>query len=140
MILPVIVALVMMVLSNNIVYAFGLMAVFAIVRFRNILRDTLDTTYVLGVIVVGMACGTFKFMTAMIGCLLICSILLYLWMTGFGNRQRFDVILNLHWAKEINQIQELGRPPQASCHPIHLCQLAKAITGRTGEMIYPTAF
>ena len=107
MILPVIVALVMMVLSNNIVYAFGLMAVFAIVRFRNILRDTLDTTYVLGVIVVGMACGTFKFMTAMIGCLLICSILLYLWMTGFGNRQRFDVILNLHWAKEINQIQEL---------------------------------
>ncbi len=107
MILPVIVALVMMVLSNNIVYAFGLMAVFAIVRFRNILRDTLDTTYVLGVIVVGMACGTFKFMTAMIGCLLICSILLYLWMTGFGNRQRFDVILNLHWAKEINQIQVL---------------------------------
>ena len=81
MILPVIVALVMMVLSNNIVYAFGLMAVFAIVRFRNILRDTLDTTYVLGVIVVGMACGTFKFMTAMIGCLLICSILIYLWMT-----------------------------------------------------------
>ncbi|MGA1015431.1 MAG: DUF4956 domain-containing protein [Limisphaerales bacterium] len=109
MILPVIVALVMMVLSNNIVYAFGLMAVFAIVRFRNILRDTLDTTYVLGVIVVGMACGTFKFMTGIIGCILICSILLYLWATGFGNRQRFDVILNLHWSRETRELPEMER-------------------------------
>ncbi|MBI1840213.1 MAG: DUF4956 domain-containing protein, partial [Verrucomicrobia bacterium] len=41
--MPVIVSLVMMVLSNNLVTAFGMMAVFAIVRFRNILRDTLDT-------------------------------------------------------------------------------------------------
>src|SRR5262245_31818605 len=46
-IIPTIVALVMMVISNSLVTAFGLMAIFAIVRFRNILRDTLDTTYIL---------------------------------------------------------------------------------------------
>ena len=49
----------------------AVMAVFAIVRFRNILRDTLDTTYVLTVIVVGMASGTFKFASAVVGCLLV---------------------------------------------------------------------
>ncbi|MDG1892827.1 MAG: DUF4956 domain-containing protein [Verrucomicrobiota bacterium] len=107
MIMPVIVALVMMVLSNNIVYAFGLMAVFAIVRFRNILRDTLDTTYILGVIVIGMACGTYKFLTATLGCLVIAAILLYVWLTGFGTRQRFDMILNLHWSRDMAQIAEL---------------------------------
>lgn len=48
-IIPVLVALVMAVLSNNLVTAFGLMAVFAIVRFRNVLRDTMDTAYVLAV-------------------------------------------------------------------------------------------
>ncbi len=69
--MPVIVALVLMVLSNNLVTAFGLMAVFAIVRFRNILRDTLDTSYVLAVIVLGMACGTQKFSTAVVGTLLM---------------------------------------------------------------------
>src|SRR6187402_3191748 len=63
-ILPTIVAVVMNVLSNNLVTAFGMMAVFAIVRFRNILRDTLDTTYVLTVIVLGMATGTQKFASA----------------------------------------------------------------------------
>lgn len=60
-IMPTIVSLVMGVLANNILTAFGMMAVFAIVRFRNILRDTLDTTYVLIVLVIGMACGTQKY-------------------------------------------------------------------------------
>ena len=47
-VLCLIVSVVMMVMANNILVAFGLMAVFAIVRFRNVLRDTLDATYILG--------------------------------------------------------------------------------------------
>ena len=106
-VMPVIVAMVMMVLSNNLVTAFGLMAVFAIVRFRNILRDTLDTTYVLSVIVIGMACGTMKFATAVMGTGLTSFIMLYLYYTSFGSRHRYDVILNLHWGRPLTQIAEL---------------------------------
>src|SRR5688572_30078301 len=62
-VLCLIVSVVMMVMANNVLIAFGLMAVFAIVRFRNILRDTLDTTYILASITVGMACGTKKYTT-----------------------------------------------------------------------------
>src|SRR5437899_10795198 len=65
-IMPVIVALVMLILANNLVLAFGLMAIFAMVRFRSILRDTLDTTYVLAVIVIGLACCTLRFTCALI--------------------------------------------------------------------------
>ncbi len=108
-VIPVVVALVMLVLSGSLVTAFGLMAVFAIVRFRNILRDTLDTTYVLSVIVVGMACGTLKFSTAILGCFLTSAIMFYLWATTFGARHRFDVIVNLHWGRPITDLIELGR-------------------------------
>src|SRR6266513_6460345 len=108
-IMPVIVSLVMMVLSNNLVTAFGLMAVFAIVRFRNILRDTLDTTYVLTAIVIGMASGTQKFTTAVIGTLLMAAILIYLWYTSFGTRHRYDVILNLHWGRPVGEMAALQR-------------------------------
>ena len=87
--------------------AFGLMAVFAIVRFRNILRDTLDTTYVLAVIVIGMACGTMKFATAVLGCVLLSVILLYLWFSSFGTRHRYDLIINLHWARPLTDLAEL---------------------------------
>src|SRR5947199_8165652 len=107
LIMPIIVAMVMFVLSNNLVTAFGLMAVFAIVRFRNILRDTLDTTYVLTVIVIGMAAGTMKFATAIFGCLLLASILFYLWFTSFGTRHRYDTIINLHWARPLSELGDL---------------------------------
>jgi len=105
---PCIVSLVMAVLANNIVTAFGLMAVFAIVRFRNILRDTLDTAYVLSVIVIGMGCGTQKFATAVIGTLLIAAILAYLWYCSFGSRHRYDLILNLRWARSPGEVTELN--------------------------------
>lgn len=108
-VLPILVALVMQVLNNNLVTAFGLMAVFAVVRFRNILRDTLDTAYVLSVIVVGMACGTGKFSTAIIGCGVIVAVLLLLSYTAFGSRQRFDLVVNLHWTKPADELPLLGR-------------------------------
>ena len=107
--MPVIVALVLMVLSNNLVTAFGLMAVFAIVRFRNILRDTLDTSYVLAVIVLGMACGTQKFSTAIVGTGVVVSLMLYHWFTSFGMRHRYDLILNLHWSRGITELPALER-------------------------------
>lgn len=108
-VLPILVSLVMQVLNNNLVTAFGLMAVFAIVRFRNILRDTLDTAYVLSVIVLGMAAGTGKFSTAVIGCAVIVSVLLLLWYISFGSRHRFDLVVNLHWAKSADELPPLGR-------------------------------
>lgn len=108
-IMPVIVALVMMVLSNNLVTAFGMMAVFAIVRFRNILRDTLDTSYVLIVIVLGMAAGTQKFASAVLGTALVSLAMLYLWYTSFGSRHRYDLIVNLHWARSGKELEDLRR-------------------------------
>src|SRR6187549_755954 len=79
--MPTIVSIVMGVLANSLITAFGMMAVFAIVRFRNILRDTLDTTYVLTSIVIGMATGTQKYASAILGCALVSMAMLYLWYT-----------------------------------------------------------
>ncbi len=108
-IIPVLVATVMHVLSNSLVTAFGLMAIFAIVRFRNILRDTLDTSYILSVIVLGLACGTQKLTTALLGGLFIIGIFLLLWYTSFGTRHRYDLILNLHWARPLTDLPALLR-------------------------------
>ncbi|MCC5807078.1 MAG: hypothetical protein JJU00_12185 [Opitutales bacterium] len=103
-VIPFLVATVMMVLSDNLVTAFGLMALFAIVRFRNILRDTLDTCYILGGITLGMACGTGRYGTAVIGTLLLGTMLFYLSYTSFGSRQRYDMILNLHWSRPLSDL------------------------------------
>jgi len=106
-IIPITVSMVMMVLDNNIVTAFSLLAVFAIVRFRNILRDTLDTVYVLSVIVVGLATGTQKFTTAITGVGVMSVVFIYLWFTSFGARQRFDIILNFTWGRPADTIGDV---------------------------------
>lgn len=106
-IIPITVALVMMVLDNNLITAFSLLAVFAIVRFRNILRDTLDTAYILALIVVGMASGTQKFSTAIVGTVVTSLALIFIWFTNFGSRQRYDLILNLQWSEPLSRLDYL---------------------------------
>ena len=108
-VIPMIVTVVMMVLNNNLVTAFGLMAVFAVVRFRNVLRDTLDTSYVLTVLAVGMACGTQRFSLAVIATLTLMLAMLYLWYTAHGTRHRYDLIVNFHWARPMSEMDHLTR-------------------------------
>jgi uncharacterized protein DUF4956 len=94
-VLPVIVALMMILLTGSLVIAFGLLAVFAVVRFRNVLKDTRDTTYVMWAIVEGMAMGIFHYSTAIVGAVCVLLVLLYLWITEFGARHRFDAALSV---------------------------------------------
>jgi hypothetical protein len=94
-VLPVIVALMMVLMSGSLTIAFGLLAVFAVVRFRNVLKDTRDTTYILWTIVEGMAAGTFRYSTALIGAVGVVLVLFYLWFTEFGIRRRFDAAISL---------------------------------------------
>ena len=107
--IPITVALVMQVLANSLVTAFGLMAIFAIVRFRNILRDTLDTSYILTCIVLGMASGTQKYATTVVGAVFAILIFVYLRISNFGARHRYDIILNLHWARPVPELPALDR-------------------------------
>lgn len=99
-VLPVLVALMMLLMSGSLVIAFGLLAVFAVVRFRNVLKDTRDTVFVLWAIVEGMAVGTLRYSTALIGTLVVALILGYLRLTGFGARQYYDAVLNLVYQGE----------------------------------------
>ncbi|MCD6303799.1 MAG: DUF4956 domain-containing protein, partial [Planctomycetes bacterium] len=105
--IPVIVSLVMILMSGNISIAFGLLAVFAVVRFRNVLKDTRDTTFILWGIIQGMAVGTMRFSIAIIGCLLIAAVFLYLRFTSFGSRHRYDVVLSLHWTGGPGNLSQL---------------------------------
>ena len=106
-VLPVLVALVLLIMANNLVTAFGLIAVIAVISFRNALRDTLDTSYVLAVIILGTACGTQKFSTAVIGALLVATLFIYLWMTASGTRHRFDLILNVRWTRPQEELVDV---------------------------------
>ena len=92
-VMPVIVAVMMIMVAGSVALAFGLLAVFAVVRFRNVLKDTRDTTFILWVIVEGMSVGTGRFTTAILGSLVVAAVLIYLRVTEFGSRLDYDAVL-----------------------------------------------
>jgi hypothetical protein len=94
-VIPTLVSLTMVLMAGDIIVAFGLFAIFAIVRFRNVLKDTRDTTFMMWAILQGMAAGTLKFGLAIMSCFAISAIFLYLRGTAFGSRHRYDVVVSL---------------------------------------------
>src|ERR687895_728205 len=116
--MPVIVSLVMILMAGNIFVALGLLAVFTVVRFRNVLKDTRDTTFVLWAIVEVMAAGTMRFGIALIGSVLVGLVFLYLRATMFGSRQRYDVVISLQANAAQAQGNGNGRTLVATLRPI----------------------
>src|SRR5919112_1603548 len=83
LVLPVLVALVMVLMASNVLIALGLLAVFSMIRFRNVLKDTRDTTFVLWSIAEGVACGTLRFGIAALASVVLAIAFLYLHFTAF---------------------------------------------------------
>ncbi len=85
--ITVVVSMVMAVIGNNIITAVGLMGALAIVRFRNVVKDTRDIVFIFSSLVVGMACGSHRYMTAILGTILLSLIAIYLFFTDFGSHE-----------------------------------------------------
>jgi hypothetical protein len=94
-VLPLIVSMLMASMSGSLLVVFGLFAVFGVVRFRNVLKDTRDTSFVLWVIMEGMSIGTARYATALIAAFGIGAAFLLLRLMNFGLRNRYDAILSL---------------------------------------------
>jgi len=105
-VVPVIIALMMVLMAGSIVIAFGLLAVFAVVRFRNVLKDTRDTVFILWAILTGLGIGTFRYSTTVLGTVGVAAIFAYLRMTAFGSRHRYDAVLDLHLQPDSATVRE----------------------------------
>ncbi len=83
----IVVAMVMAVIGDNIIRAFGLMGALAIIRFRNVVKDTRDIVFIFCSLVVGMAAGSQRYDIAVGGTIVISLIALYLYLTDFGTHE-----------------------------------------------------
>jgi hypothetical protein len=82
--------LLIFVIGDSLVTAFGLLGALAIVRFRNVLKDTRDTVFVFFSLVLGMAAGTQRYGIALVGGAALMSAVTYLHLVAFGSKTRFD--------------------------------------------------
>ena len=78
--LPIIVSIVMMLVSNDIVKAFSLGGVFVLIRFRTRIKDTKDAMFLFTVVTIGFAAGLEYFLFAILIAAFILIVLLILYL------------------------------------------------------------
>ncbi len=134
--LTMVVALVMFVIGNSIVTAFGLIGALAIIRFRNVLKDTRDTAFVFFALVLGMAVGSQRHLAAVIGAVALCSAAFYLHYTRFGSLSPYDGHLNCRLSGEDRQSADksLGEVLTAHCHSARRVSVRES--GGGAEYVY----
>lgn len=106
-VMPVLVALMMLILQDNLITAFGIMGIFALVRFRNVLTETHDATYVFGAIMIGVATGTQRFSLALVGGTVTALILIYLGWSGVGRKETHDLVIQMQWGRSVGELDAL---------------------------------
>ena len=85
--ITVVIAMVMAVIGTSFITAVGLMGALAIIRFRNIIKDTRDIAFIFCSLVIGMASGSQRYAVAIVGTVILCLIIIYLYLVGFGTHQ-----------------------------------------------------
>ena len=91
--LAVIVAMVIMVIGNNLARAFALVGALSIIRFRTVVKDTKDTAYIFWSLAVGMAAGTGSYFLAISGTAIMVMIALILNYTNYGSIFKSEFII-----------------------------------------------
>lgn len=103
--LSMIMAMVMMVIGNNIARAFGLAGAMSIIRFRTVVKDTRDTTFVFYALGAGMASGTGNLRIALVGTLLIGFLIGILHWTRHGSISRNEFLLTFRMFPTDNELE-----------------------------------
>lgn len=101
--MTVLAAIAMMILGNNLVRALGVLGIFALIRFRTIIKDTKDVTFLFFGLAVGMAVGTSNYLIAFIGSAMLSLIILILDKYNFGSVVREGFLVTLVTDQNFNQ-------------------------------------
>ncbi len=113
--MAVVVSLVMAVIGNSIITAFGLIGALSLVRFRNIIKDTRDVAFVFFSLVIGMAAGSQRYAVAVVGTALLCAIVVYLYVTEFGSRRIHNAFLRFGLNGRLDPHHEVTRILKRYC-------------------------
>ena len=134
--ITVVVSMVMTVIGNNIITAFGLMGALAIVRFRNVLKDTRDIAFIFCALVVGMAAGSHRYLTAILGTAVLSAIVFYLFWTDFGAHEPHNGFLRFSLRGPLGSGHPVSRILDQFCGSYTLISMQDSGFGGPAEYAY----
>lgn len=135
--LAMVATLVVFVIGGSLFTAFGLLGALAIIRFRNVLKDTRDTTFVFLALVLGMAVGAQRHAVALAGVPLVLAVIALMRVTAFGARSSDDAVLTC-WLR-----QGATDHPGIAAVLARFCRRTREVSiraeGESSEVVYALA-
>ncbi len=100
--LPAIISILIMLISNNVAYALSLGGAFTLIRFRTTLRETKDLAFLFFAVTAGLACGMGFIGYAAVFAILLCLIAIFLEALDYGSNKRNELTLKVSVPENIN--------------------------------------
>ena len=98
--MTIIVRIVMMVIGSRLARAFALVGALSIIRFRTVVKDTKDISFIFAALAMGMAAGTSNYILAILGAFFVCSLTILLDQFNYGAIHKSDFILRFRFDKK----------------------------------------
>lgn len=95
----IIMSLVVMTIGSSLTRAFALVGAMSIIRYRTVLKDTKDLTFVFAALVLGMGAGTGNYILVLIGSLFIGILTFILTRSNYGAIYKSDFIISFNYEK-----------------------------------------
>lgn len=120
--MSVLAAVAMMILGNNLTRALGVLGVFTLIRFRTIVKDPKDATYLFFALAIGMAIGTNNYTIAIIATVMMSGINYFLDRINFGSIISTGFLLTMVVDKQFNP-KALDKLAKKHLRSINLLQI-----------------
>ncbi len=104
------VAIITLIIGNNIARAFGLVGALSIIRFRTTIKSVIDSMHLFWALAVGMACGVGYYLVAIL-IVILCGLSLFLLkFFKLGIDEISEGVLKIHFDRKINSsVQEFEK-------------------------------
>ncbi|MBF0196818.1 MAG: DUF4956 domain-containing protein [Planctomycetes bacterium] len=113
--IAVIIAVVIMAIGSSLPTAFALVGALSIIRFRTVIKDTKDISYIFASLAVGLAAGTSHYFIAISGTLFVTVIGVIMHKANYGALYKSEFILRFRYNQDfssdayLEKIQEFAK-------------------------------
>ncbi len=143
LVVPVVVCMIMMAIGSNVALSLGLVGALSIIRFRTVIKDTRDMSFLFLMIGIGLCCGSGGYALAIVGTVFVCGVLLVVSWSSSGRpasaeyilvfreqtgRGAEDAMADLSWRK-LHGVSDLG--PDEGCEYTYRVRLGKGLRPET---------
>lgn len=131
-IITMITAVVILVIGNNLARALGLVGALSIIRFRTVVRDTLDMAFIFYALAVGMAAGVGLNMVAIAGTFMIGLVIILLVSFDYARPRKRHHLLQIAYNNGDEGDNSLDRLLSKYCRQLKLVNLKNI--GMSGDL------